>query len=291
MVFNLGIATTSKSGRQDVDQDTIGSGTGTQLQRTVGQTQTASQVTSQQNANTQQNANEFLLTLPPEVQAAVAGVIQQLSGGAGAPGVTPETEAAAGTGLEFATALANRSLGVSEDFSANIQPILAKAEASNQRRLEEISNTLATQAGSGLNTLAQLGIQESGIQLDTELAALEGGLNLQGANLEEQAITNAIGALTQAPQVAAGVTAAGRGPTNEASANIANLVNSLKGGTQVGQRSSSEIQQITSQQTQLQQQLQDILTAFASFQNQFQNVTGTTKTREKGTSTNAGINL
>ena len=203
MIFDLGFSTKSKD--QDTDFESTETGvtsatrTGVQLQDEKEKQLAA--------------ATEEAAFLDPETLEALRSLIPELTGAAGRGAIATEEAA------DLAPLLVNRAADTQRFVDERTQAITDAARARGEERIR--ANTTANAArvgGSTLNTLVQEGTRRSGIQLDTELAALEGQLALQGRELEDAALLNAFGATTQV----------GQGSTTP----LLSVVNLLRGATE-----------------------------------------------------------
>lgn len=265
MAFGLGLGKSkSKSkGEEKVQEQTVGSTTQTTTGFTGQETTGLEQILGQtQQAGTVQRLDEQTI-------GQLQNLIDALMGQYGQSGVSENVQAGAGQTLDYARQLAGRAAGTQEFLDKRTADIVAAERARGTERVGQVGQQLATQAGSSLNTLTQLGIEQSNINLGTELANLEAGLGIQARQAETEAMNQAFQALGAGTQLGVDVEAAARAADQELVAQINSIANILKGATESFQTAGETSQVGTTQQQQYGFNIQDILAAFQQFSQRY----------------------
>lgn len=199
----------AQSQTQNTQQQVSGqqTSTGTQSQTASG----SSQETSQQQQSQQQTATTSVLDT--DTQNILKDLIQQLSQN------SQNSDIVGGAGQVVQSLLARASTA-GDDLATQTAAILNAARQTGEQALTANTTAAANAAGSALNTFTQ-GVNAQGrVQLETQLAGVEGQLNLQNRQAVTGEITNALTQLATIPGIAAADTQA-----------ILNVVQLLKGAT------------------------------------------------------------
>jgi len=166
-----------------------------------------------------------------------------------------ETQFAGGADVsEIQTFLTERALSADTDLAGIVDPIVAGARRTGERKIGQQTQALARGAGSSLNSIvAQLGL-EGEAELEAQLASLEATLGLQTRQQATDELTGAAQIEQAGTQISSGV-------------NL-QLADLLRGATT--RTSGTQEQQQVSQQLTQEQQLTEALSS----------ILGTTDTEE-----------
>lgn len=197
--------------------------TGIQL-GTTAQTQERGAVTAEEQA-TATTRNELTTQLDPATQQLLQGLIQQLGGVVAGGQEDPTAQAINTLQQSFAGQFADRAAGADTALAGSINDIINAARQQGLQDVTRQNNQIAQRAGSSFNTLVQDVAQENLLNLDTQLAGLAGQLALGARESGTQEFLGANEALRRA-------TESSRLGASSGIADLATLVNSLKGATQ-----------------------------------------------------------
>lgn len=201
----------------------------TQTQQQQATEQTGTSAVSGTTASTgteQQNAITRLLGV--ETQESLEAAVQNLLGG---------TENQAESIQNLTDILTQRASGTG--ISDSIENILAGARVSGERELDALQTLLAQQAGGSLaNAGVIAGSAEGRVNLEAQLASLQGQLQLEARGIESQELTQALEAVQQQTGVAIPLLQVLKGSETEQT-----------GTTTTAQQAQQEQEQKTSQQT------------------------------------------
>ena len=205
--------------QQQQNQQTTGTAASTGAQNQE-QNQQQQVTTTSLNANVQESLSERILSLLGNSQSGNSSALLEL--------------------------LSGQALTAGQDINTANNQILENARFSGERNLRALQTQLAQQSGGSLaNTGVTAGTAEATVNLESQLGALAGNLNLQGRQQSAQEITNALSA-TQVN-------------TNE----LSTLLQALSGATTVQQGNVQRTVNSTQQQNQQtqQQSLSDLISS------------------------------
>jgi len=197
--------------------------------KTESTTEQTSQVDSSKTGETQQTVT----SLDQETQDLLAQLIQSAGGTIGTT---------SGELTDLANQLITRGGETEQVLQENINAIIAESRRSGEQEIGQLQTSLATAAGSTQNTFVAGATAEAQADLEAQLAAQQGELNIAARQAGGEDLATAFSALAQVP-----------GAQVQETANVTALVDALKGATTTGETISSE------ELTSLENVLQDIL--------------------------------
>ena len=209
-----------------------------------------------------------------EVGAKGGGV----GGGGGEPGtiVSDKVLDATSSNLDFASFLSNRATQTEGAIGSNTEAILTEARRQGENALELQGTQLARGAGSNLNSIVQAASAQGRSDLETQLAGLQGTLDIEARRAGSEDLATAVGALIETARSGADIEIAGQtGQTQQ----IAQLADILSGAVQETVGTTAATGEVTEEQqiTQLLEAMRDALETT----DQTINLTGTSNTTSR----------
>lgn len=246
---------TTTTGTKNIEEKQTQQQTGTQ--KTTGETR-------------QESTSRFL---DPETEALLQNTIQAIAGGGGGAADLAASGIGAGQqSIDFANLLTQRAVGTGDFVQEQIAPILSEARRVGEDELGRQVTRTGQQAGSNLNSFVQLAAAEGRADLESQLAALNADLVLQGRELESRDVATAANALQTA-----GVSAST--PQAQNVEQITSLANILRGAT--AETTGTAQQEQSTETEQLATALREVLETFKT--------TSTTRGESSGFGFNVSI--
>ena len=207
---------TTSSETQKVDLLTKTTGETIQTQETVG-TKSGEQL---------QKSLETTTSLDPQTLSILQNLLASIA--SEPSGLPPEIGGAIAEPLDFARFLIQRALGTEDVIGENVSAIVDEARRTGEQALTRQGTELAEASGSALNTVNAAIQGRSRGDLESQLASIAAELSIRGRELGGQDLSTAFAALTEGLQTGANVSLAGRAePIQE----IATLAQLIKGAT------------------------------------------------------------
>lgn len=250
MIFGIGasggvsdsreVSEFEKSGKREISEKQEAQQTTTQKQESTGQT-------------TQQTTGRFL---DEATEQTLQGLISSISTSSSLDARLAESGIEGQqASLDFARSLTDRATQTGQFVSEQIEPILSEARRVGEDELGRQVTQIGQQAGSNLNSFVQLAAAEGRADLESQLAALNADLVLQGRELESRDVIAASNALQQASVQA-------QAP-REASVNqVSQLANILRGATSETAATGTSAEQATGEIESLSNALREVLEQF-----------------------------
>ena len=206
----------------------------------------------------------------------IQNLIASLGGGGPKSLVSGKVQDAASSNLDFANFLSNRATQTENVIGANTEAILTEARRQGENALELQGTQLARGAGSNLNSIVQAANAQGRSDLETQLAGLQGTLDIEARRAGSEDLATAVGALIETARSGADIDIAGQtGQTQQ----IAQLAEILAGAVQETVGTTAATGQVTEEQqiTQLLEAMRDALETT----DQTINLTGTSNTTSR----------
>ncbi len=206
----------------------------------------------------------------------IQNLIASLGGGGPESIVSDKVQGAASSNLDFANLLAQRAGETEGVIGGNTEAILTEARRQGENALELQGTQLARGAGSNLNSIVQAANAQGRSDLETQLAGLQGTLDIEARKAGSEDLATAVGALIETARSGADIDIAGQtGQTQQ----IAQLADILAGAVQETVGTTAATGQVTEEQqiTQLLEAMRDALETT----DQTINLTGTSNTTSR----------
>ncbi len=255
--------------QQDTAKTTLSGGT-------TAQTQQRGAVTGEEQATTTAR-DETVTQLDPETQALLQNLIQQLGGDIGGSG-DPTADLIDVLQQSFAGDFATRAGDSGDATAGSIEDVISAARASGEEQIGLQNRQIAERTGSSFNTLVQDLTQENRQDFETQLAGVSGQLSLAARESGTQEFLGASEALRRA-------TESSRLGASSGVADLATLINSLKGATQTSALTGDVLQTGLQETQETTNSLQSVIEAIQELQSGKSVTVGsqTGETSESGT--------
>ena len=235
--------------QQDTAKTTLSGGT-------TAQTQERGTVTGEEQT-TATSRDETVTQLDPETQALLQNLIQQLGGDIG--GDDQSADLINQLQQSFAGDFATRAGDSGDATSSLIQDVINAARQSGEEQIGLQNRQIAERTGSSFNTLVQDITQQNTQDFETQLAGVSGQLSLAARESGTQEFLGASEALRRA-------TESSRLGASSGVADLATLINSLKGATQTSALTGDVLQTGLQETQETTNSLQSVIEAIQELQ-------------------------